>query len=96
MNKVFGYQRPWYDLISSLDEMHGQFLTSLNGFVLARRFVERPKLGERFLTVHPEDLNDIFSTAMTDSNDVILGQLYFDVKKKTTISKFGIPSLQIG
>lgn len=96
LNSVFGYQRPWYDLISSLDEAHGQFLTTLNGFILSRRFVSAPALGDRFLTVHPEDLNDIFSTAMTDSNDVILGQLYFDVTKKTSISKFGIPSLQIG
>lgn len=96
LDSVFGYQRPWYDLISSLDEAHGQFLTTLNGFVLSRRFVSVPSLGDRFLTVHPEDLNDIFSTAMTDSNDVILGQLYFDVAKKTSISKFGIPSLQIG
>lgn len=96
LDSVFGYQRPWYDLISSLDEAHGQFLTTLNGFILSRRFVSYPSLGERFLTVHPEDLNDIFSTKMTDSNDVILGQLYFDVVKKTQISKFGIPSLQIG
>lgn len=96
LTSVFGYQRPWYDLISSLDEAHGQFLTTLNGFILSRRFVSYPVLGDRFLTVHPEDLNDIFSTAMTDSNDVILGQVYFDVVKKTSISKFGIPSLQIG
>lgn len=96
LNSVFGYQRPWYDLISSLDEAHGQFLTTLNGFILSRRFVSYPTLGDRFLTVHPEDLNDIFSTAMTDSNDVILGQIYFDVVKKTSVSKFGIPSLQIG
>lgn len=96
LDSVFGYQRPWYDLISSLDEAHGQFLTTLNGFILSRRFVSYPSLGERFLTVHPEDLNDIFSTKMTDSNDVVLGQLYFDVVKKTQISKFGIPSLQVG
>ena len=95
LDNVFGYQRPWYDLISSVDEAHGQFLSSLNGFILRREFISSPQLSSRFLTVHPEDLNDIFSTQMTDSNDVILGQLYFDVKKKTTISKFGIPSLQV-
>uniref|UniRef100_A0AAU8AX88 Major capsid protein n=1 Tax=Dulem virus 247 TaxID=3145724 RepID=A0AAU8AX88_9VIRU len=95
LDKVFGYQRPWYDLISSIDEAHGQFLKSLQGFVLRREFIGRPELSSRFLEVHPEDLNDIFATRMTDSNDVILGQLYFDVKKKTTISKFGIPSLQV-
>lgn len=95
LDNVFGYQRPWYDLISSIDEAHGQFLTSLNGFILSRRFAGAPQLSSRFLTIHPEDLNDIFATQMTDSNDVILGQLYFDVKKKTTISKFGIPSLQV-
>uniref|UniRef100_A0AAU8AVS4 Major capsid protein n=1 Tax=Dulem virus 262 TaxID=3145739 RepID=A0AAU8AVS4_9VIRU len=95
LNQVFGYQRPWYDLISSIDEAHGQFLSTLNGFILRREFVSTPQLSSRFLTVHPEDLNDIFATQMSDSNDVVLGQLYFDVKKKTTISKFGIPSLQV-
>uniref|UniRef100_A0AAU8AWL3 Major capsid protein n=1 Tax=Dulem virus 250 TaxID=3145727 RepID=A0AAU8AWL3_9VIRU len=95
LDKVFGYQRPWYDLISSLDEVHGQFLTTLNGFIMSRRFIGAPQLSDRFLTIHPEDLNDIFATQMTDSNDVVLGQLYFDVKKKSTISKFGIPSLQV-
>lgn len=95
LDKVFGYQRPWYDLISSIDEAHGQFLKTLQGFILRREFIGRPELSSRFLEVHPEDLNDIFSTQMTDSNDVVLGQLYFDVKKKTTISKFGIPSLQV-
>uniref|UniRef100_A0AAU8AWT7 Major capsid protein n=1 Tax=Dulem virus 249 TaxID=3145726 RepID=A0AAU8AWT7_9VIRU len=95
LDKVFGYQRPWYDLISSIDEAHGQFLTTLQGFILRREFLGRPELSSRFLEVHPEDLNDIFATQMTDSNDVVLGQLYFDVKKKTTISKFGIPSLQV-
>ena len=39
VNNVFGYQRPWYDYLSSVDEVHGDFRLSLRSFLLNRVFL---------------------------------------------------------
>lgn len=95
LTDTFGYQRPWYDYLRSLDEAHGLFRTSLNNFVMRRTFSSStiPKLDSNFLTVHPSQLNNIFATD-TDNSDKILGQLFFDVTAIRPISKYGIPRLE--
>lgn len=97
MNTIFGYQRAWYEYLSSNDEVHGDFRGSLRDFVIYRDFVNPPTLSEEFLTVSDDETNNVFSV-QTDADgkeiDKILGQLYFDVKVKRPIPRFGIPRLE--
>lgn len=92
VNNVFGYQRPWYDYLSSVDEVHGDFRLSLRSFLLNRVFLGTPKLGPSFTVIDPDQLNDVFSD--TEDNDKILGQLYFEVYAKRPIPRYGVPSLE--
>lgn len=95
LDSTFGYNRAWYDYIQSQDEVHGQFRTSLNNFVMSRVFNSVPSLNPDFLTVHQSDLNDVFSVSGTSSNpiDPILGQVHFDVACERQIPAYVIPSL---
>lgn len=95
LNDVFGYQRAWYDYLASVDEVHGDFRTSLEGFLINRVFNSRPELGKEFLQVNPDPdagMSNPFS--VTDKTDKILGQVYFDVTAQRPIPKFGIPRLE--
>lgn len=92
LSKTFGYQRPWYDYIASVDEVHGLFRTNLRNFVLNRTFETMPKLNSDFLQVDADQLNDIFT--VQDLEDKIIGQIYFDVTAKRPIPKYGIPRLE--
>lgn len=93
VNKVFGYQRAYWDLISSFDEVHGEFRGSLRNFVINRVFDKAPELSTDFLLVNPDHVNDVF--AMTSENgDKILGSIAFDITKKTTIPRNSIPHIE--
>lgn len=92
LNQTFGYQRPWYDYLASVDEVHGDFRTSLRDFVLSRVFATTPLLGKDFTTIRPNDLNHVFS--VTTDTDKILGQVYFDVSAKRPIPMYGVPLLE--
>ncbi|QXP45102.1 major capsid protein [Microvirus mar54] len=101
LEQTFGYQRAWYDYLNNTDEIHGQFRTLLNDFVLARAFNSVPSLNEEFLTCDPESMNDIFTVNTLDDGtgkevpaDTILGQLHFNVTMMRPISRFGIPRLE--
>lgn len=92
LNKVFGYQRPWYDYLASVDEVHAQFRTILHNFVMHRTFDVKPELGGDFLHIDPNQLNDVF--AVTDDTDKILGQVYFDCKVSRAIPRYSVPALE--
>ena len=92
LKDVFGYQRAWYDYLSSVDEVHGSFRESLRNFLMNRIFENKPQLSEDFLLIDPEQVNQVFS--VTESTDKILGQVWFDVKAKRPIPEYGIPSLE--
>lgn len=93
LNKVFGYQRAYWDLISSFDEVHGEFRGSMRNFVINRVFDQAPELSKDFLLVNPDHVNDVF--AMTSENgDKILGSIAFDITKKTTIPRNSIPHIE--
>ncbi|UPW41255.1 major capsid protein [Sigmofec virus UA08Rod_4687] len=92
LNNTFGYQRPWYDYIASVDEVHGLFRTNLRNFVLNRQFDTFPALNKDFLQVDSEQLNDIFT--VQDTSDKILGQLVFKVFAKRPIPMYGVPRLE--
>lgn len=97
LSTTFGYQRPWYDYLANVDEIHGLFRTNLSSFMLTRVFGNVPTLSEDFLLCKPETLNDVFTVNYdSDGNpvDPILGQIYFDVKMKRPIPRFGIAKLE--
>lgn len=91
LSETFGYQRPWYDYVASVDEVHGLFRTNLRNFLINRVFASKPTLSEDFLLVDPEQVNDVFS--VTQTTDKILGQVWFDVQVKAPISRVAIPRL---
>lgn len=93
INSVFGYQRAYWDLISSFDEVHGEFRGSMRNFLINRVFDKAPELSKDFLLVNPDHVNDVF--AMTSENgDKILGSIAFDITKKTTIPRNSIPHIE--
>lgn len=93
VNNVFGYQRAYWDLISSFDEVHGEFRGSMRNFLINRVFDKAPELSTDFLLVNPDHVNDVF--AMTAENgDKILGSIAFDITKKTTIPRNSIPHIE--
>jgi hypothetical protein len=93
LNHVFGYQRAYWDLISSFDEVHGEFRGSMRNFLINRVFDSAPELSKDFLLVNPDHVNDVF--AMTAENgDKILGSIAFEITKKTTIPRNSIPHIE--
>ena len=91
LNSEFGYQRSWYEYLSSVDECHGLFRTDLQNFLMNRVFNDKPELSEEFLKVDPEQLNKVFT--VTKYGNKILGNIYFQVEAKRPIPLYGIPSL---
>lgn len=89
---TFGYQRPNYDLVSNVDEIHGQFRATLHNFLINRVFGTSPVLGNDFLQIDPDETNQIFVDNAPD-NDNIIGQVIFDVKAKRPVPRVVIPSL---
>lgn len=99
LNKVFGYNRGWYDYLASTDEVHSQFRTTMRDFIMNRTFKGEPELGEDFLLVDPDQLNDVFLAGTNDDlyspeADKIIGSLLFKVSAKRPIPLFGIPKLE--
>lgn len=105
LNSTYGYQRSWYEYLSATDEVHGDFRYKLRDFVLYRDFGRVPSLSEEFLTVRPEQLNEIFTVSEipdpsdTGSGEMVpidpfLGQLHIDCVMKRPIPRFGVPRLE--
>ena len=92
LSKVFGYQRPYYDYLSAVDTVHGQMRTTLRDFLINRYFDTPPELGSKFLKIDTNEINDIF-TVTDDSNDKIVGQVYFNITAKRPISRFAEPRI---
>lgn len=92
LTDAFGYQRAWYDYIASVDENHGDFRSTLDGFLITRVFNSKPELGKDFIECRADTMSNPFS--VTDETDKILGQVYFDVSAQRPIPKFGIPRLE--
>lgn len=89
---TFGYQRPNYDLVGSVDQVHGQFRASMRNYLVNRIFAERPYLGSQFLEINPSEVNDIF--VLNDPNeDSIIGQVVFDIKAKRPVPRVVVPNL---
>lgn len=92
LQQTFGYQRPWYEYLQKVDTAHGLFRTQLRNFLMNRTFEGLPQLSTSFLTVNPDDVNQVFS--VTEISDKIIGQIYFDATAKLPIPMDSVPRLE--
>lgn len=88
---VFGYQRPYYDLLQHVDTVHGQMRTTMRQYLMNRVFSGVPELGGDFVHVDPDQLNDVFT--ITKEGDVIMGEILFRIYAKRPVSLFGQPKI---
>ena len=91
-DKIFGYQRAWYDYLDCPDTLHGKFRTQFRNFVINRVFDNVPTLSEDFLVYNPDSVNNVFY--VDDDEDKILGQILFDYSSRMPIPIYGTPALE--
>lgn len=92
LTNTFAYQRPNYDLVGYTDQVHGEFRTTLRNFLINRVFSDVPELGNDFVIINPEEVNDIF--AYTDpAADTIIGQVVIKIDAQRPVPRITIPSL---
>lgn len=91
IEKTFGYQRPWYEYVAKYDSAHGLFRTQMKNFVMHRTFAGLPQLGQSFLLVDPDTVNQVFS--VTEYTDKIFGYVKFNATARLPISRVAIPRL---
>lgn len=91
LNQTFGYQRPWYEYVAKYDNAHGLFRTNMKNFVMSRVFSGLPQLGQQFLLVDPDTVNQVFS--VTEYTDKIFGYVKFNATARLPISRVAIPRL---
>ena len=91
LGKTFGYQRPWYEYVAKYDSAHGLFRTQMKNFVMSRVFSGLPQLGQQFLLVDPDTVNQVFS--VTEYTDKIFGYVKFNATARLPISRVAIPRL---
>lgn len=92
LTDVFGYQRPQHELVWNPDTLHGQFLTTMNNYVISRFFDGRPELGNDFLTIKPEEVQNVFTVVKAD-NDIAFGQVAYRLTMKRPFPRIVIPSI---
>ena len=90
-NQTFGYQRPWYEYVAKYDSAHGLFRTNMKNFVMSRVFRGLPQLGQQFLLVDSDTVNQVFS--VTEYTDKIFGYVKFNATARLPISRVAIPRL---
>lgn len=78
LEDVFGYNRPYAELFSNVDEVHGLFQTDMANFLLQRLFDSSVALNKNFIEIHSQDLLNIFSVTLND--DKAYGQIRFQMK----------------
>lgn len=92
LNNVFGYQRPWYDMLQRVNTAHGLYRTQLRNFLMNRVFDGVPQLSKNFLFVKPDQVNDVFS--VTETTDKIFGMMDFDIRCKNSVPRNNVPRLE--
>lgn len=91
LERTFGYQRPWYEYVAKFDGAHGLFRTEMKNFIMNRTFSGLPQLGQQFLLVDPDTVNQVFS--VTEYTDKIFGYVKFNATARLPISRVAIPRL---
>lgn len=91
LSKTFGYQRPWYEYVAKYDSAHGLFRKDMKNFIMSRVFKGLPQLGQQFLLVDSDTVNQVFS--VTEYTDKIFGYVKFNATARLPISRVAIPRL---
>ena len=91
LEQTFGYQRPWYEYVAKYDSAHGLFRKDMKNFIMSRVFKGLPQLGQQFLLVDPDTVNQVFS--VTEYTDKIFGYVKFNATARLPISRVAIPRL---
>lgn len=91
IDDVFGYNEPYVDHKSHVDECHGLFRSSMHNFILQRIFDGCPELGKDFIYMDSKDLTNIF--AVNSDTDKIFGCIAFDMRCKVAIPRYSTPRI---
>lgn len=91
--EVFGYQAPWREFCTRLDEAHGAFRNTMKDYLLQRQFFTPPDLTTGFIYIHPEDLTNIFSYTIDD--DKIFGAIHFNIKSTNEVAQRSTPHIMV-
>lgn len=84
-DSTFGYNSRWMEYKESLDEVHGDFLTSMDFWHFGRKFEDAPVLSKEFSEITP--INDPFT--ITDAfSDNYLMNLRFNIIARRPIMMY--------
>ena len=89
-SSIFGYQSRYADYKYNADEVHGDFVDSLDFWHMARKFSERPLLNESFIISDPT--TRIFAVTDKSVHHIYL-DCWFDLYKESALPLYGTPSL---
>lgn len=87
-DKIFGYQRRFYEYCTKLSSVHGEFLTTQSYWHMARRFSSQPALNSNFVECTPT--TDIF--AVTEGVDTMYCHMFHNIKALRQLPLYGTPS----
>ena len=88
----FGYSPRYAEYRFNLDKIHGDFRDTLDYWHMARKFASLPPLNADFMKVRNSDLDRVFSVNVDKANPCLV-QLFFDMKGKRKVSRYGNPRL---
>lgn len=93
-HSTFGYAPRYSEYKYHASEVHGDFLSSMDSWHLARKYKNQPNLNEQFVSMEgaSNDLKRIFAVT-DDVNDHFWLQIFNNVKVKRCLPYYGTPSL---
>jgi len=91
---LFGYVPRYAEYKINLDEVHGEFRTSLATFHDARKFNAAPVLNKDFIEINPtyNNLNRIFNYMLNDSTHIWV-DIYHHLKALRPMPYYGLPKI---
>jgi len=89
---LFGYVPRYAEYKINLDEVHGEFRTSLSTFHDARKFNAAPVLNKDFIEINPtyNNLNRIFNYMLNDTTHIWV-DIYHHLKALRPMPYYGMP-----
>lgn len=85
--EVFGFQRRYAEYMFKHNEVHGEFLRSLDYWTMARRFDTKPALNSEFIHItKADDYNRVF--AVPDGPDHFMCYFVFDFNDVNAIPRY--------
>lgn len=88
---AFGYMPRYAEMKTANDRVSGEFLDSLEPWVMARKFATAPMLNKDFIYCTPT--NEIFPVSLANMTDYVLVDTYFNLRKSSTLPRFDVPQL---